>query len=99
MTEQVTSKRTYLLIGLILLALTLTTYLVAYVDLGPWNTVVALTIAAAKASLIILFFMNARFSRGITRVAIGAGLLWLGLLIVGTLDDFVTRGWLGIPGK
>ncbi len=99
MHEKVTPVRTYLIIGAILLFFTLATYLLAYVNLGPWNTVVALGIAAIKASLIMLFFMNARFSGGITRIVILGGLLWLGILIVGTMDDFVTRGWLGIPGK
>jgi hypothetical protein len=30
---------------------------------------------------------------------IAGGLLWLGILMVGTLDDVITRGWPGIPGK
>ncbi len=99
MTEQITPKRTYLTIGLILLVLTAVTYGAAFINLGPLQPIVALGIAIAKALLIILFFMHARFSQGITRVAIGAGLLWFGILLVGTLHDYVTRGSLGIPGK
>ncbi len=99
MTEQVTPKRTYLTIGAILLALTALTYGAAFINLGPLHTVVALGIAIAKALLIILFFMHARFAKGITRVVMGAGLLWLGIFIVGTLHDYITRGALGIPGK
>jgi hypothetical protein len=26
------------------------------------------------------------------------GLFWLGILIVGTMKDYLTRAWLGIPG-
>ncbi len=99
MTEPVTPKITYIIIGVILLGLTLTTYLAAFVNLGPWNTVIALAIAAVKAILIILFFMHARYSHGMTRVAMGASLLWLGILLLGTLDDIISRGWLGVPGK
>ncbi len=99
MTEPITPKLTYMVIGVILLGLTLATYLVAFINLGPWNTVIALGIASVKAVLIILFFMHARYSRGMTRVAIGAGLLWLGILLVGTIDDMISRGWLGVPGK
>ncbi len=99
MSEQITPKRTYLTIGAILLALTALTYGASFVNLGPLQTLVALGIAIAKALLIILFFMQARFAQGITRVVIGAGLLWLGILIVGTMHDFITRGALGIPGK
>ncbi len=99
MIEPITPKRTYLLVGLILLLLTATTYAVSFIDLGPFNTVISLAIAAVKAVLIILFFMHARFSQGVTRIAIGAGLLWLGILVIGTLEDVVSRGWLGVPGK
>ncbi|MCZ7570846.1 MAG: cytochrome C oxidase subunit IV family protein [Ardenticatenaceae bacterium] len=96
--EHVTSPKTYIAVAVTLLLLTLATTGIAYIDLGPWNTVVALAIAAIKASLIILFFMHARFSTGVTRLVIVAGLLWLGILIVGVMDDFITRGWLPVPG-
>jgi cytochrome c oxidase subunit 4 len=99
MTEKVTSPVTYLLVCAALLVLTFATYEAALLNLGPWHTIVALGIAAVKAILIALFFMHARYSTGITRVVIGGGLLWLGILIVGTLDDVLTRGWLGIPGR
>jgi caa(3)-type oxidase subunit IV len=58
--------------------------------------VVALGIAAVKAGLIVLFFMEAHYSPGLVAVA---ALLWFGLLLGGTLDDVVTRGWLAVPGK
>ncbi len=97
--EQVTPKRTYLLVCGALLLLTFLTYEAAFLNLGPLQTPVALLIAAIKASLIILFFMHARYSTGITRIVIIAGLLWFGILLIGTMDDYITRGWLGVPGK
>ncbi len=99
MTEKITPVRTYVLVGIVLLILAFATYEAAFINLGPWHTVVALAIAVAKAVLIALFFMHARYSTGITRVVMAGGILWLGILIVGTLDDVITRGWLGIPGK
>ena len=99
MEQPLTSRRTYVLVFVALLALTALTAAAALVDLGPWNTVVALGIAAVKASLVALFFMQARRSGPLTWLIIGAGLLWLGLLIVGSLDDPLTRGWLPVPGK
>ncbi len=99
MTERVTYPVTYLVVCLALLVLTFATYEAAFMNLGPWHTIVALGIAAVKAILIALFFMHARYSTGITRVVIAGGLLWLGILIIGTLDDVLTRGWAGIPGK
>lgn len=99
MTEQVTPVKTYVLVCVALLVLAMITYLAALVNLGAWQTPVALGIAVVKAVLIILFFMHARYSTGIMRVVMGAGLLWLGILIVGIMDDLITRGWLGTPGK
>jgi cytochrome c oxidase subunit 4 len=94
MHDHVTPKRTYLVIGTALLMLTLITYQIAFINLGPWSTVVALGIATSKALLIVLFFMHARYSSGLTWLVIVAAVAWLALLVAGTMDDFVTRSWL-----
>jgi len=52
------SRRTGVAVFVALLLLTVVTVLVSYVDLGLWNTVVALLIASVKASLVALFFMH-----------------------------------------
>jgi cytochrome c oxidase subunit 4 len=67
--------------------------------MGPLHFPVAMTIAAAKAVLIALFFMHALYSNRLTLVISGAALLWLGILIALTLSDYSSRGWLDIPGK
>ena len=91
--------RTYAIVCGVLLVLTGVTIGLAHVNLGGFNAALALLIAAAKAVLIALFFMHLRGSSPLTRlVGIGA-LLWLAILIVGTLDDILTRGWLPVPGK
>ena len=43
--------------------------------------------------------MHLRWSQPITRLVGAAALLWLAILMVGTLDDILTRGWLPVPGK
>lgn len=85
------SEFTNYIVGGALLLLTLSTYLLALVDLGIGNLIVALVIAAAKASLIVLYFMHARYSDQLTRIAIGAALLWFGILLVLTMSDYVSR--------
>ena len=49
--------------------------------------------------LVALFFMHLRHSTMLTKLVVLGGLLWLGILLVLTLTDFVTRGILGVPGK
>jgi len=84
-------ETTYYVICGALLVFTVITYLAALVDLGEWNLVAALVIAAIKGSLIILFFMHARYSSHLTWMVIGAALLWLGILFSLTLSDYLTR--------
>ena len=75
-----------------LMVLTGTTVWVAFHNLGPLNAVAALTIATIKAVLVILFFMHARYSSKLTWLIIVAGFFWLGILLVLTMTDYVTRG-------
>jgi cytochrome c oxidase subunit 4 len=91
MATRVVSDTTYLVVLLALLVLTVVTYLVARVDLGKMNVVIALAIAGAKVSLVALYFMHARYSSRLTRVVIGVGLAWLAILLTLTLTDYATR--------
>jgi caa(3)-type oxidase subunit IV len=93
------STRTYVAVFAVLLALTATTIGLAFVPLGRWSTPVALGIAATKALLIAAVFMHLRHGTVTSRLAAVAGLLWLSILLAGTLDDVITRGWLPVPGK
>jgi cytochrome c oxidase subunit 4 len=97
--SKVIGVRTYTVVALVLVALTGLTVGIAFLPLGPWHTPIALGIAATKAVLIGLYFMHLRFSPPVNRLAALAGLLWLAIMLSGTLDDVVTRGWLPIPGK
>ena len=99
MTQHIDSVKTYAVIWITLLVLTVVTTLVAFVDLGPFSVVVALTIAVVKMMLVALFFMHLRHSTILTKVVVGGGMLWLGILLLLSLSDFVTRGWLPVPGK
>jgi cytochrome c oxidase subunit 4 len=99
MHEHVDSIKTYTLVFLSLLILTAATTVVATIDLGPFNVVMALLIAVVKMMLVALYFMHLRHSTILTKVVVGGGMLWLGILLVLSLSDFVTRGWLPVPGK
>ena len=81
----------YVVIITILFALTFATWAIAFVDLGIWNPVVALTIAVIKAVLVILFFMHVRYSSTLTKVTVGAGFFWLLLMITLSLSDYLSR--------
>ena len=99
MTGHVDSIKTYVGVLLALLILTGLTTAVAYVDLGAFSVVVALTIAVIKMLFVALFFMHLRHSNQLTKLVVLGGLMWLGILLALTLSDFATRGWIGVPGK
>jgi len=82
-----------------LMLLTALTAWAAYQHLGVWNTPVALTIAVTKALLVALVFMHLKASPRLTLLVVGASLLWLAFLIVITVSDYATRGWLPIYGS
>jgi len=95
----VDSVKTYTLVFLTLIVLTVVTTAVAFVDLGPFSVVVALVIAVCKAMLVALFFMHLRHSTILTRLVVVGGLLWLLILLILTFADYATRGILGVPGR
>jgi cytochrome c oxidase subunit IV len=92
--QHVVPVKVYVAVFVTLLVMTAATTAISGIDLGPWNTVVALGIAVFKASLVVLFFMHARYSPRLTHMVILAGLFWLALLLLITFSDFASRGWL-----
>jgi cytochrome c oxidase subunit 4 len=97
MTHPVTPVKTYALVFLALIVLTITTVLVSKVELGEYNFICAMTIAVIKATLVVWFFMQVRYSTSMTRLFVVAGLFWMAILVVFTVSDYVSRGWLPRP--
>ena len=91
MSEHIVSPKVYIVIFLSLMVLTAATVGAAYVNLGPFNIVIALAIATLKASLVVLFFMHARYSPGRTHLVIICALFWLAIMLALTLSDYSTR--------
>ncbi len=91
--------RTSVAIFIALLVLLIATVGAAYLPLGELHFPVAMIIAAAKAVLIVLFFMHVIYSSRLTKIITVAGFLWLAIMLGLTLSDYLSRGWLNIPGK
>lgn len=92
MTHHIVPVRVYLGVFVALMVLMTATVVAAYFDLGIFNNVVALVIAMAKTSLILLYFMHLRYSSRLTQVFAAVGFLFLVILVAGTVNDYLTRG-------
>ena len=88
----ITPLRVYLGIGAALLVLTAVTIWVSLIDLGAWNIVVALTIAAIKATLVAFFFMHLFYDNKLYFIVFTIGILFLAIFIGFTMIDTMRRG-------
>ncbi|MDR3402356.1 MAG: cytochrome C oxidase subunit IV family protein [Chthoniobacter sp.] len=85
------SIKSYAQVAATLFGLLVITVGAAYVNLGPFNTVVAMLISLSKAALIVLFFMHVRRADPLIRLFVAAGFFWLGIMLTLALSDFLTR--------
>jgi len=91
--HHVTRLPVYFLVFAALMMLTILTVTASRFDLGWLNTPIALGIAVIKATLVILFFMHVIHSPRLTWVVVISSFLWLAVLFVLTLADYLTRSW------
>ena len=74
------------------MAFTAITVGVAFINLGSFNFPVAIAIAITKATLVILFFMHAKYSSRLTKLIVGGAFFFLMILLGLTMTDYMSRG-------
>lgn len=89
----------YLAVFSTLMILTGVTVWVAFLDLEPFNNLVAIGIACFKALIVILFFMHVKYSSRLVWLFAGSGFVFLLILFAFTLADYISRGWDAMPGS
>lgn len=99
MNHHVVSRRMNLVIFVALLILLFATIGAAHLPLGLLHFPLAMLFAATKAVLIGLFFMHLYYSHRLTWVVSVASLFWFVIFLSLTISDYLSRGWLNIPGK
>ena len=83
----------YFVVFGVLMVLTVLTVAVSRVDLGAFNTTVAMTIAIVKATVVILWFMHVIHSPRLTWIVVISSFIWLATMFVLFFADYATRGW------
>ena len=82
-----------------LMVLTVATVLVSRVNLGYFNLPVAMAVAVTKALLVILIFMEVKYSPKLVQVTAAVGFVFLGIMILYTMTDYLSRNMLGVAGR
>jgi cytochrome c oxidase subunit 4 len=98
MSGHVSPKGVYYAVFGALMVLTIVTVMVATINLGGLNFPVALGIAITKATLVILFFMHAKYSSRLTKLFVGTAFFFLAVLLGLSLTDYLSRGLKTYPG-
>jgi cytochrome c oxidase subunit 4 len=88
------SQLFYIAIGIGLLIGTITTVGAAFVNLGPFNPIIALLIASIKAVVVVLFFMHIKgSSEKLAGAVVVSGVFFFAILVSLSLADYLTRSW------
>ena len=100
MPEPIIAPRTYVLVCVVLVLLTMLTVGLSFAHVPPaWHLLFGLVIGLCKATLVVLFFMHAIFSPRVTWIVIAVVIFWVVILFVLTLADYLTRGMIpNMPG-
>ncbi len=96
--SHIAPKSMYYTIFGLLMVLTALTVFAAFHHLGVFNFPVAIGIAITKATLVILFFMHAKYSSRLTKLFVGMSFFFLLILFTLTLTDYLSRGLKTYPG-
>ena len=92
--EHISSIGSSVVVFFALVAGTIITVAAAFVDLGPFNIVVALLIATIKATLVVLFFMHVKYTHEkLVPLVIVSAIFFMGLLMALSMADYTTRLW------
>jgi caa(3)-type oxidase subunit IV len=97
--HHIASIGTYVAVWAGLVAFTLLTVFVASRDFGVLNTAVALGIAITKATMVVLIFMGLRHNTPLTKMVAVSGFIWILILFGIGMSDYLTRPWIGVPGR
>ena len=92
MSGHVSPKSVYYAIFGALMAFTIITVEVARHNFGVLNFPIAIGIAITKATLVILFFMHAKYSSTLTKLFVGTAFFFLSILLGLTMTDYLSRG-------
>ncbi len=96
--HHITSVKAYGVVIACLFVLMFLTVYASFFHFGDMaNPILALAIAVSKAILIVMIFMNVRYSSRLTQIFVAGGFFWLLILFGMIIIDFVSRRMMTDP--
>ena len=94
--HHITPFKTYLVVYISLLILTIITVTVSRIDLGMsfMNVIVAMLIASAKAMIVVLWFMHQKYETTLNRVTFFLAFFFVFIFFIFSAIDVFTRDFL-----
>ncbi len=94
--HHITSFKTYAVVYISLLVLTIITVAVSRVDLGMsfMNVIVAMLIASIKAMIVVLWFMHQKYESTLNRVTFFLAFFFVFIFFIFSAIDVFTRDFL-----
>ena len=97
MSGHVSPVSLYVTIFVSLMVLTSVTVFAAFVNLGQFNFLVAMVIAAFKASLVIWYFMHVKYASRLTKLTVATGMFFLVILLSFMMLDYGSKAFTEMP--
>lgn len=91
MNQHIVPFKTNLIVILTLLGLTVLTVLAGFLDFGPFNVIIAMGIASAKAVLVLMYFMHLKYDDKAYLVIFLSGVFFLFVIFLFSMFDIITR--------
>ena len=89
--HHIVSYRTYILILLALITLTLVSVAITQIELSRWATIAALLIAGVKSSFVLIIFMHLKYDQRMFKVMAGLIIALVFVVILITMLDYTFR--------
>lgn len=89
--HHIVSYKTYILVLLGLIVLTLVSVAITQIELSRWATIAALLIAGVKSSFVLIIFMHLKYDQRMFKLMAGLIIALLFLVIFITMLDYTFR--------
>lgn len=97
MSLHISPVKTYITVFATLLVLTAATVWAAFQNFGPFNDLVAMAIAGAKATVVVLFFMHVKYSSKLIGMVVIGTVIFLSILFIFLMLDGHFATWTLTP--